>query len=262
MGFFSNGKVDRLVDKVKELKVALEQSRDELSEMKAEARSAKDEARQAKAELKQIRDTQREAIRREQDKVKSTKDSKQHLETRTNELSSELNDLKSKSDQTRSKLAESEDEVLALRGAQEQIIAKNQEIQEFSTKLKDAELALEREPDEIELHNQVNLLTETKTRLTQKSNQLKARVKKLESERQDARRESALKAALNERTIRELRYRIELDGKAYAIQQLELESRLAEPKVQNNALRLKLKKPLKLLRKMRFNLLMLNLEQN
>ena len=245
MGLFSNSKVDRLIDKINELRVALEQSRNELSEAKNIARSSKEEAKVARQEAISQRESARDALKREQDKVRSVKDSRLHLESKVNEVDEELKALKAKFEKSKTDLANAEEEVIALRGAKEALVEKKQEIKSLTSQLSNVEQTLEREPDEVELHNQVSLLTESKTRLQQKSSQLKARVKKLESERHEARRESANRAALTERTIRELKYRVALDGRAYTIQQLELESAISRAKGAEQRFEIKTREALK-----------------
>ena len=148
-------------------------------------------------------------------------------------------------DNQRAKLSEAEDQILGLRGAHEKLAARDAELQSVAAELKDAERALEREPNEVELHHKVNILTEGKQRLEQRVDQLKARVKKLEAERREARTESANKAMSTERTIRELRYRVELDRRAYVIQQLELESAISRAKGAEQRFELKTQEALK-----------------
>ena len=245
MGLFSNHKVDQLIAKITELREALEQSRGELTSAKEVARSAREEARSAREQLNGQKEAAREQIKREQDKVRSVTDSRAHLEARVAELETELSDAKSKLDDQRTKLSEAEDQIVGLRGAQEALASKDAEVTALTANLKSAERALEREPHEVELHHKVNVLTESKQRLEQQVNQLKSRVKKLETERQASRTESANKAMTTERTIRELRYRVELDRRAYVIQQLELESAISRAKGAEQRFELKTQEAIK-----------------
>lgn len=230
MSIFSGGKVDRLIQKNNDLRGQVESLRDEIESMKREAREAQTAQRERLESLQRERDEARATLKQNQSKMRSLRDSSAHQSSRTQELETELAQAREKLSQTRAQLTDSEDEVTALQGARAELAAERAEVERLKAEVGELNYALEREPSEIALHSKVFDLTESKERLEERVSQLRARVKKLESERNRAQNSARQQGVTTESKLRELERRLKIEREFHMMLELQVESALSRAK--------------------------------